>query len=85
MKILKEDLQSKKTVIASTKTACLLAGECQSENIVYQATVNSDKPNYEPKIYIGLTETKFKIRYANQRKSFNHQVHGNEIELSKEV
>ena len=35
------------------KNTCLLNGECQTENIIYQASLNSDKLNYDEKYYKG--------------------------------
>ena len=48
---------------------CPIPKNCQTESIVYQATVStSDKR--PPETYVGLTENKFKLRYANHKTSF---------------
>ena len=58
---------------------------CLSNNIVYQATIQSNNPEYNEKVYFGLSETSFKVRYANHLKSFNAIRYRNDTELSKEV
>ena len=63
------------------KDTCPLNGECQTENIVYQATVHGK----QTKVYIGLTENNFKQRYANHKQSFKHEKHENSTELSKHI
>ena len=55
-----------------------------SSNIVYKATITCDKPNYDAKIYLGISEGKFKTRYANHKKSFCHDKYRTETELSIE-
>ena len=42
---------------------------------MYKATIASNQDNYHHKIYYGITETKFKQRYANHIKSFRHEKH----------
>ena len=36
-------------------------------------------------IYYGISETKFKTRYSNHEKSFNHEKHKNDTQLSNEL
>ena len=52
---------------------------------MYEATITTDHPNYGEKVYKGITEPKFKARYGNHKKSFNHRKYMKESELSKEV
>ena len=40
---------------------------------MYKAILTSNQDNYNRKIYYGITETKFKQRYANHIKSFRHE------------
>ena len=40
---------------------------------------------YHHKIYYGITETKFEQRYANHIKSFRHEKHKSDTELSNEL
>ena len=49
----------------------------------YQADISSEK--YKKKIYYGISETKFKTRYLNHKKSFNHEKHKNDTQLSNEL
>ena len=64
------------------KSKCPLDGECRTQNIIYQATVESSKEN---QTYIGLTSTEFKARYANHKASFEHKEKRNSTELSKYI
>ena len=56
----------------------------KATNIVYKARITSNLKNYKEKIYIGISEGKFKLRYANHKKSFVHQKYQKETELSNE-
>ena len=42
------------------KNACPLNGECQTENIIYSASLNSNKLNYDKKYHTGSCETTFR-------------------------
>ena len=58
-----------------------LAGECQTEKVVYQATIERED-NAEEKAYIGITEGEFKSRYHNHTNSFRNPKHKNRTSLS---
>ena len=65
-------------------TECPIPKNCLTESIVYQATVTtSDKR--PPETYVGLTENKFKLRYANHKTSFRSILKQNCKELSKHI
>ena len=66
------------------KRECPLPGECLSSSIIYQATVTAIN-NIPPQTYVGLTENKFKIRYANHKHSFSNAQKRTSTELSKYV
>ena len=68
-KVLQEERggTDRKCSCPSTKT-CPLDGKCLTENLVYQATVNT--PNSDPKTYIGLASTDFKKRLGVHREAF---------------
>ena len=86
-KILKNNTQQEENIKKCNcinKNQCPLNQQCLSTNIVYQANINSNLNNYKEKYYIGLCETTFKLRYANHKKSFNHEKYKNNTELSKE-
>ena len=51
-------------------------------NAVYDCRVNSPGPR---KIYLGLAEGKWKKRYYNHKKSFNHKRYSHETTLSSYV
>ena len=67
------------------KEKCPLNEKCLLSNIVYKATVSSNITNYPEKVYIGLCQTSFKLRYANHLKSFNTPQYKHDTELSKEI
>jgi hypothetical protein len=69
------------------RNTCPLFNKCLTNNIVYQATVISDNHDNFPneKSYIGVSETPFKLRYANHVKSFKILKYKNDTELSKQV
>ena len=50
------------------KTDCSLQEKWLSQNTLYQADISSK--NFQTKIYYGISETKFKTRYSNHKKSF---------------
>ena len=77
--------QDQRTCNCVKKDQCPINNECLKKNIIYQATVTSDMPNYREKVYIGLAATTFKQRYANHKKSLNTLKYKNATELSKEV
>ena len=65
------------------KASCPTPGECCAERVVYHVTVKHT--NGSRAEYIGCTETAFKKRYANHKKSFNHEKYRCETTLSKYV
>ena len=65
------------------KATCPIPGNCCAEKIVYQATVKHD--DGKTAVYIGSTETNFKARYNNHKKSFNHEKYKSETTLSKHL
>ena len=76
---------SERTCNCINKEKCPLQEKCLSNNIMYKATLTSNQDNYQHKIYYGITETKFKQRYPNHIKSFRHEKHQSDTELSNEL
>ena len=64
---------------------CPLPGECTTPNILYEAKIVSNLPNYEGKVYKGISDPPFKIRFGNHKKSFNKTKYKTDSALSKEV
>ena len=64
------------------KEECPLDGECLVNEVVYQATVETQDTK---ETYIGLTANQFKARYRNHQMSFRHEKRRNETELSKHL
>ena len=54
-----------------------------SEITLYQADISSE--NFQKNIYCGISEIKFKTRYSSHKKSFNHEKHKNDTQLSNEL
>ncbi|KAJ8039557.1 hypothetical protein HOLleu_17316 [Holothuria leucospilota] len=73
----------KKMCNCRDKDSCPLRGKCLTTALVYKATVSGC--GVEPKTYIGISGGPFKQRYYNHRKSFNHQKHAKDTELSKYI
>ena len=46
-------------------------GKCQTMDAVYDGRVTSSEPQ---KLYLGLAEGKWKRKYYNHKKSFNHKL-----------
>ena len=67
------------------KANCPLKGHCLTESLLYQATLSASIPNYSTKVYKGITQHPFKMRYNNHNKAFNNVTYRNDCELSKEV
>ena len=70
----------------TNKKQYLLNGECLTESIVHQAKFMANVPGYKEKVYLGVSETTFKVCYGNQQKSFTKQRQKklSNTELSKE-
>ena len=63
------------------KTICPIPDNCCAEKVVYQATVKH--PDGKTAVYVGCTETSFKLRYNNHKKSFKQEKYKSETTLSK--
>ena len=67
----------------TNKKHCPLNGQCLAESIVFLANITANIPGYKEKVYLGVSETIFKVRYEHQEKSLIKR-HKNDTELSKE-
>ena len=65
------------------KTDYPLQEKCLSKNTLYQADISSK--NFQTKIYCSISKAKFKTRFLNHKKSFNHEKHKNDTQLSNEL
>ena len=65
------------------KEDCPLQGKCRVNNMVYQATITTKTTPPVVETYTGMTETEFKDRYRNHKKSFKHAKYKKETTLSK--
>ena len=61
---------------------CPLENKCLNPRVVYRADV-TNKKNDEQKYYYGISDTPFKDRYENHKKSFRHRSHLTASDLSK--
>ena len=74
----------KKQCNCMNKNNCPLSQKCLTQEMVYQANLVSNIDNEHEKIYKGLCETTFKIRYGNHKKTFNYEKYKNDTELASE-
>ena len=65
-----------------TKNKCPLNGDCQAENIIYQASIVTNQPQPESHTYVGLS-VYFKDRYRNHTQSLRNRRYGNQTSLSR--
>ena len=72
----------KKPCNCRVKQKCPLNGNCQARNIIYQASVKTDRG---VETYVGLTGDHFKSRFRNHTASFRDQRKKNTTELSKHI
>ena len=42
-----------------------LNGQCYTESIIYQVNITANISGYKEKVYLGVSETTFKVRYGN--------------------
>ena len=84
MKVLNNTAEIKEGCNCRNRNNCPVDGKCLTPNIIYEAQITSNKPNYKHKVYIGTAETDFKHRFNNHTKSFNLEHYENDTELSKE-
>ena len=56
--------------------------KCLTNNVLYQASITTNEENPKTKIYYGVCETAFKLRYANHKKTFNNIKYQTDAELS---
>ena len=64
------------------KTQCPLQGSCNSQSVIYKATVTTPRLDTK-KTYIGLTEGPWKQRYSQHKSSFNNRKYEQNTTLSK--
>ena len=79
----KQQQQEVKKMCNCQKNAdpCPLEGNCLVKGVVYQATV-TETLSKKSENYIGLTDTTFKDRHRNHKKSFKNAKYKTETELS---
>ena len=76
---------TERTCNCINKLKCPLQKKGLANNIMYKTTLKSNQDTYQHKIYYGITKPKFKQRYANHIKSFRHEKHQCDTELSNEL
>ena len=54
------------------KHQCPLNEKCLTNNVLYKASITPNEENSKTKICYGVSETALKLRYANQKKTFNN-------------
>ena len=66
------------------KHQCPLNKNCLTNNVLYKASITPNEENSKTKIYYDVSETTFKLKYANHKKTFDNIKYENDTELSKE-
>ena len=66
------------------KTSMPTQRKCLTSNVLYQASITTNKENPEARIYHGVSEAAFKLRYANHKKTFNSIKYQTDTKLSNE-
>ena len=66
------------------KHQCPLNEKCLTNNVLCKASITPNEENSKTKIYYGVSETAFKLRYANHKKTFNNIKYQTDTELSNE-
>ena len=67
MKVLNNTAEIEESCNCRNKNNCPLDGKCFTPNIIYEAQIKSNQPNYKQKIYIGTAETDFKHSFNNHK------------------
>ena len=78
----KDDDLARKPCNCRNKTKCPMPESSRNKGIVYEAKVECDGST---KIYNGLCETEFKVRFFNHFQSFKRQLKSKVTKLSKFV
>ena len=76
---------SERTCDCINKEKWRLQEKCLTNSIMYKATLTFNQDTDQHKINYGITKTKLKQRYANHIKSFRHDKHQSDTELSNEL
>ena len=79
-KLLNTPQQEARMCNCRSRIQCPLDGKCLTSEIVYKAEVTAE--NTDTKYYIGATESTFKVRLGNHKKSFRHEKYKHETALS---
>ena len=68
-----------------SKHQCPLANKkCLTNNVLYKTSITPNEENSKTKIYYGVSEAAFKLRYANHQKTINKIKYQTDTELSNE-
>ena len=79
IKFLKNTTKVEKSCNCRNRNNCPQDGKCLTSNMIYEAQITSNKPNYKEKFFKETAETDFKHRFNN-----NHTKSFSDMELSRE-
>ena len=79
-RILNNNEEKNERMCDCRKQECPVDRKCLSENVIYKATVKTEKCT---KTYIGSTGLTFKDRFTKHKYSFRHEKHSNSTTLSQ--
>ena len=66
------------------KTWTPLNEKCLTNNVLHKASITPNEKNSKAKLYYGVSETVFKVRFAKHEKTFNSIKNQTDTELTNE-
>ena len=84
MKVLNITAEVEESCNCTNRNNCPLDGKCLTPNIIHEAQITMNQPNYKENICIGTANKNFKHRFNNHTKPFKLEHYKNNTKLSKE-
>ena len=78
-----DNIKKKIECNCKSRSDCPMNGFCNLDNVVYQSIIYPKEDINDRKSYIGISSTKWKVRYGNHKFSFTHEHKKNQTALSK--
>ena len=83
-KITKIDTKTERLCNCLVKANCPLNNKCLMKNVVYSAEVTHNETE-QGKVYIGVSEPPFKLRFRNHKSAFNNRSKITDTKLSEYI
>ena len=62
-----QNIEIASSATVQIKKQCPLNVQCLTESIAYRANIPANLPGYKEKVYHGVSETTFEVRYSNHK------------------